>query len=296
MSIYPEALTEHLAGNLTTLCHCWRLTRKDGAVTGFTDHDRGLAVDGTAFEPESGFSASEAHNRLGLATDTVDIEGALSSDRIREDDIAAGLYDGAKVETLLVNWMRPSQFALLRTATIGKITRSDQRFTAELESLAQAFDQPRGRYIRRTCDAELGDQRCGFATSLPGFQATGSVLSADAAGMISVSGLNDFAPGWFSNGLLTWHSGSGAGRSERIRDHRKSGGKTVLALWPDRGSIPQSADSFSVIAGCDKTFATCKVKFANALNFRGFPHLPGNDAGYAYVTEGGQFDGGPLVP
>ena len=42
MSTYPAALTAHLSGNLTTLCHCWRLTRRDGAVTGFTDHDRVL--------------------------------------------------------------------------------------------------------------------------------------------------------------------------------------------------------------------------------------------------------------
>src|SRR5262245_53434640 len=152
MSTYPAALAAHLAGNLTTLCYCWRLTRIDGVVTGFTDHDRGLVVNGVSFEPESGFSASEARDRLGLATDTVDVEGALSSVTIREEDIAAGLYDGAKVETFLVNWREPAQFAPLRTATIGKITRSDQRFAAELESLAHALDQPQGRYVRRTCD------------------------------------------------------------------------------------------------------------------------------------------------
>jgi uncharacterized phage protein (TIGR02218 family) len=296
MSIYPAGLTAHLAGNVTTLCYCWRLTRKDGVVSGFTDHDRGLVVDGVAFEPESGFSASEARDRLGLATDTVDVEGALSSLTIREEDIAAGRYDGATVETFLVNWMDPSRFALLRTATIGKITRSDQRFAAELESLAQALDQPQGRYVRRTCDAELGDQRCGFATSQSGFHGTGSVLLVDAAGMISVSGLAGFESGWFSHGLLTWQSGANAGRSERIRDHRTTGTQTTLALWHDSGSVPQAGDSFTVVAGCDKTFATCQGKFANVLNFRGFPHLPGNDAGYAYVTEGGQFDGGPLVP
>jgi uncharacterized phage protein (TIGR02218 family) len=55
-------------------------------------------------------------------------------------------------------------------------------------------------------------------------------------------------------------------------------------------------DIFSVEAGCDKTFATCKAKFSNALNFRGFPHLPGNDVAYSYVVDGGNFDGGPVVP
>lgn len=125
MTIYPEALAEHLAREVTTACHCWRLTRADGVVSGFTDHDRPLTVDGTLFEPETGFSASEARDTLGLAVDTVDVEGALSSARISEADIAAGLYDGATVETLLVNWRRPQDFVVLRKATIGRITRSD---------------------------------------------------------------------------------------------------------------------------------------------------------------------------
>ncbi|MDX5493645.1 MAG: phage BR0599 family protein, partial [Alphaproteobacteria bacterium] len=27
----------------------------------------------------------------------------------------------------------------------------------------------------------------------------------------------------------------------------------------------------------DKQFTTCRDRFANAVNFRGFPHMPGND-------------------
>ena len=88
MTIYPEALAAHLEGAVTTICHCWRLTRRDGVVKGFTDHDRRLTVDGTPFEPLTGFSATEARDTLGLAVDTVDVEGALSSDEIDEADIA----------------------------------------------------------------------------------------------------------------------------------------------------------------------------------------------------------------
>ena len=88
MSNFPEPLAGHLQGTVTTVCHCWRLTRKDGTISGFTDHDRPLVVDGTGFEPQSGLSASEARDTLGLAVDTVDVEGALSSDSIRDEDIA----------------------------------------------------------------------------------------------------------------------------------------------------------------------------------------------------------------
>lgn len=51
-------------------------------------------------------------------------------------------------------------------------------------------------------------------------------------------------------------------------------------------------------AGCDKSFATCRSKFGNGINFRGFPHLPGNDfivGGVRPSDPGaGPFDGGSL--
>lgn len=296
MSTYPQALHDHFARDVTTVCTCWRLTRADGVVAGFTDHDLPLKVDGLLFEPETGFSASEARETLGMAVDTVDVEGALSSARIRDDDIAAGVYDGAKVETLLVNWRRPGDFAVVRTAAIGKITRSQERFIAELESLASRLDQPNGRSVRRTCDAELGDARCGVDLDQLRLKATGTVASTQGPETIAVYGISGFEPGWFAFGALTWTTGARAGRSERVVDHHMVEGDTLLVLQPRVGPAVGAGDAFSIVAGCDKTFATCKAKFANALNFRGFPHLPGNDAAYSYVGGSGNFDGGPIVP
>jgi uncharacterized phage protein (TIGR02218 family) len=48
----------------------------------------------------------------------------------------------------------------------------------------------------------------------------------------------------------------------------------------------QAGDTFAITAGCDKRFATCVEKFANADNFRGFPHMPGNDFITGYPTRG----------
>jgi hypothetical protein len=32
-----------------------------------------------------------------------------------------------------------------------------------------------------------------------------------------------------------------------------------------------------LVEGCDRTIATCRLRFNNAANFRGEPYLPGND-------------------
>ena len=296
MTEYSTEMLAHLAGEVTTLCHCWRLARRDGAVSGFTDHDRPLTIGETVFEPRSGFSASEARDTLGLAMDTVDVEGALSSADISEDDIAAGLYDGASVETLLVNWRAPDQHASIRTATIGRMTRSDGRFVAELESLMHGLDRPAGRTVRRDCDAELGDGRCRFDLGQPGFTASGNVVATEAPLVLIVEGLSGHGAGWFAGGVLTWSTGANDGSPARVAEHRREGEAARLILRdPDRYP-PAAGDTFTIAAGCDKRFSTCRAKFLNSENFRGFPHLPGNDAAYGYVAEGGQFGGGALVP
>mgnify|MGYP001126787711 CR=1 FL=1 len=53
--------------------------------------------------------------------------------------------------------------------------------------------------------------------------------------------------------------------------------------------------TLTVTAGCDKRFQTCVTRFANAANFRGFPHIPGNDFVVRYPVQGEPGnDGGSL--
>jgi len=294
MSGYSAEFAAHLAQDCTTLCHCWLVTRRDGTTLGFTDHDRMLTVDGNIFEPQSGLSQSEVRTSLGMAVDTVDVEGALSSDVLVEKDIFAGLYDGAKVETFLVNWMDASQFMLIRTSTIGRIERRDGQFVAELESLTASLDKPNGRVLRRQCDAQLGDRRCKVVTDDPAVKGEGVVVAIAGAGKFEVIGLGDYASGWFSLGEISWTSGPLTGRSFAVLDHAVRGGKVFLAVSA-ADPQPEVGAQFTIIAGCDKSFKTCREKFSNGLNFRGFPHLPGNDAAYRYVADGMEFDGGALV-
>ena len=51
----------------------------------------------------------------------------------------------------------------------------------------------------------------------------------------------------------------------------------ALDLWQRAPRPIRPGDAFTVTAGCDKRFDTCRSRFANAKNFRGFPHMPGND-------------------
>jgi uncharacterized phage protein (TIGR02218 family) len=289
-------LVAHLATGVTTLCRCWKVTRGDDVVQGFTDHDRAIVFDDVTYEPESGFDASEETSATGFAVGGLEVLGALSSDRLSADDLAAGLYDGAEVRVFLVNWTTPEERHLLRTGHLGEVTREDGAFRAEIRGLAAQLDQPNGRVFRHACDADLGDARCGVNLAAAAFRGTGAVTVATGRRRFVASGLGDFAAGWFERGRLTWTSGANAGRAIEVRAHRVLSGDVILELWQPMHFDVAGGDAFAVTAGCDKLFGTCVAKFANGTNFRGFPHMPGNDFALSYARAGDVNDGSPVIP
>lgn len=285
MRTLTEGLAQSLASGATTLCHCWRVRRRDGVVLGFTDHDRALEFDGTRFEAASGWQASEVAAGLGLAVDNHDVAGALASGSVSEADILAGRYDGARIETFVVDWASPQDRVSIFTGSIGEVSRSGGAFVAEMRGLSQELSEVRGRLFGHLCDAELGDGRCGVDTQDPALRGAGTVTEALDDRTVIASGLPAFEGGWFRGGRLVWSSGANAGLAVSVADHRREDAGTRLALRESVAGI-ETGDTFSVAAGCDKRFATCREKFANQANFRGFPHMPGNDFALSYPTRG----------
>jgi uncharacterized phage protein (TIGR02218 family) len=281
----PEGLAEHLAMGATTLCRCWRITRRDSVVQGFTDHDEDLVFDGTTFRAGTGFEGTEIEARLGFAVTGTELQGALSSETLSEDDLAAGRYDDAKIELFLVDWSNTENRLLLRTGNLGEVRRENSAFSAEVRGIASRLDEEKGRIFAASCDADLGDARCKIDLDDPAFRGEGAILALEGASIFSASGLDDFADGWFAQGRLEWTSGANTGLAIEIKEHRKDS-DAHLSLWQTMPEPLAAGDTFIVTAGCDKRFETCTAKFSNALNFRGFPHLPGNDFVVAYAVPG----------
>ena len=292
MRTVGDALAAHLAEDATTTCHAWKIIRRDGTVLGFTDHDHDLQFASTLFRAESGYQASDWEAATGLAAPSSDVAGALQSEVITEDDIAAGRYDGARVELYLVNWAEPSQHVRLSVLEIGEITRTSSHFRAELRGLQHRLSQTRGRIYARRCDAAFGDGRCG--KNAHAYTFSGAILSAPDTGRAIVSGLDAHPSRTFRHGLLTFTSGANDGVSTDIESHERAHGSVSLIFWLPLPVRPSPGDTFTIVAGCDKSFATCKAKFDNVENFRGFPHMPGADFSYSYADGDTEHDGGPL--
>ena len=295
MRTLPQGLKDALASGATTLCRCWRLTRRDGVVMGFTDHDRPVSFDGVSYEPGSGFSGEAIESAMGLGVDSHAVQGALSSSAITDEDVERGLYDGAEVELWLVDWQEPANRLLLTRGSIGEIRRRSGVFEAEVVGLAEKLNQPYGRAYLPTCDRRLGDAKCGVDLTSPLYNAGGTVTALLDPQRFTVSGLDAFSRGWFDNGRFVWSSGANAGGEAHVKTHLTPSTGATIELWLSPPLPVAVGDMFEITAGCDKTFATCKEKFDNILNFRGFPHMPGDDWVTAYVKEAGQHDGGSLL-
>lgn len=291
--ISPHMLAS-IASGATTLCSCWRVTRRDGAVLGFTDHDRDINFDGIVYGAMSGLESSAFESSAGLSVGGAEVSGALSAQTLSEADLSNGLFDGARVDVFRVDWSAPHHNVLMESGVIGEVRRSEHAFTAELRSLAHELDQERGRLYQAGCDADVGDGRCRFAfvaepfvierVALDGSDAMNIVIQADA-----------IADDWFAGGRVEFLDGANAGARANVRAHRSGVDGHVVTLWSRLAVSPAFRDRVRVFAGCDKSFETCRLKFSNIANFRGFPHMPGNDHVMTYGKRGAGMDGGSLV-
>lgn len=292
---FPDALKAHLATGSTTVCRAFAVTRRDGVTMGFTDHDRDLSFDGVVFRADSGLTAKALQSGTGLAVDNSEAMGALRSDAITEEDILAGRWDGAAVQAWLVNWVDVSMRALQFRGTLGEITRAGGAFTAELRGLSEKLNQVQGRVFQARCSAVLGDKSCKFDLTQPGYAEERSADAVEEARIFRFQGLASFPERFFEKGRLLVVGGKAAGLVGIVKNDRlTSPTERTVELWQALGLSPSSGDLIRLEAGCDKREDTCRLKFANLLNFRGFPTIPGEDWLMAYPVRAGVNDGGSL--
>ena len=357
MRTIASALATHIAGEVTKLATCWKVTLTNATVKAFTDHDANLVVDAVTYLAASGYTPSDVDTAAALNVDSLEVIGFISSPSITEADLLAGLWDYARVEVFQVNWASVTDGKIWqRVGHLGEVTLNRGQFHAELRGLMQAYTATVVELTSPTCRANLGDTRC--AKALGAFTVTGTVtsISADnatvgdtsraeagptggiaissitkanpgmvtlasklnlaagspvtitsAAGMTTVNGSTTFrnpnaakttfelsvdtttystytgsgvvtplggTSGYFDRGLITFTSGPNTGLSMEVKSYTV--GQMILVL-PMPYTIAVG-NTYSLIAGCDKTFPTCRDRFNNVVHFRGEPYLPGLDS------------------
>jgi uncharacterized phage protein (TIGR02218 family) len=267
------ALSDNLARDLTTIAVCWRVARADGVVLGFTTHDRALDIARLRYEAAPGMTPSAISIGDGLEVDTMEFAGALSAAAITEADLAAGRYDGAALTIFMADWADPAAGTLrLARGTIGKIEQRSGpgggSFTATVRGPTSAFEDVAIETCSPDCRAELGDRRCRVDLAPLTVAARTVAGSARDRVVVAVPAIERFA-----GGRVRPLEGLNAGIDARISAVDGDG----LILFEGLPSALPAGTRIELREGCDKTLATCRTRFANAINFRGEPHVPGSD-------------------
>ena len=253
---------------LTGMTFCWRLERRDGAGLALTSHDRPIEHQGVRYEPSPGMTPAAIRSQLGLDPASSEIAGTLSSRAISEEDLAAGRWDGAALKLVALDWTDPGAPAVdLLEGELGEVDRRDGGFSADLLGAASRLDRPICPTTSPLCRAELGDGACrvdmaGRRLLARAMACQGNLVTVDAA-------IDDR----FRFGELRVLAGPANGEWRTILsvDGQHVGLRSALSKELAAGTPVELRE------GCDKRLETCAGRFANAVNFRGEPHLPGND-------------------
>lgn len=255
-------------GDITSLALCWRLERLDGAGIGLTSHDAPLTSESARYEPAPGMTPAAVARSLGLEPQSAEAAGALSSAALDETDLSVGRWDGAQVRLTVVDWQAPDASPIqLLAGEIGSVNIEGESFSADLRGAAAALEGPVCPATSAECRAEFGDQKC--RVDLAGRTIVAQVVASDGGSLTLDVSVDDR----FVLGRLRYMSGANCGLTSVILS---ASGNSVTVRDLPRGAV-ESGCRVELREGCDKRFETCVSRFANAANFRGEPHLPGND-------------------
>ncbi|WP_221794995.1 DUF2163 domain-containing protein [Aquisediminimonas sediminicola] len=262
-------MPDWLQPEVMTVALCWRLQRRDGVAIGLTSHDRDLWRDGLTYRATPGIVPSAIHQKSGMGVDTMEVTGALSSDAVREDDLIAGRWDGAQLLLFAIDWSDPEGEALVMArGELGEVAIKHGSFTAELRGPTSILERPVVELTSPECRAALGDRRCGVDPA--GLTVLAQVSAVAAADAFTVTAVPSKP---LAYGRVRWMSGANAGLESAVL--AANGGQITLREPPPFAVV--AGARLELMAGCDKRLVTCRFTYGNVANFRGEPHLPGND-------------------
>lgn len=278
MSRTLGALSTHVTQGATSLARCVRLDLLDGTSLGISDHDRALSInlgDGAlTYSPSTGIQPSALTLSVGFDADSLEIRGPLNA-TVTPAAVLGGRYDRARVRLFDANWNTPSQFYPLLAGDIAEARVEAGEFVFEVRGFQDRYNQTIGRVLspycpgtHATCCVQIADSHATTVTAITDDMTftVGMAVSAD-----------------FLFGTATFTTGVLAGT--RPVEIFAVSGNTVTLFTPLAG-LPTIGDAVTLKEGCDRTRTMCRDRFANVLEFRGFPEVPGNDAYLKYPVPG----------
>lgn len=245
-----------------------------GSTTTFAAHQYGVWSRG-AITSEAGFDLNSNTMELTCVPQQDTVYPGLSIGLLSA--ALNSLFDAAKVSVYTVYmpfgaWGDVS--AGVETKWVGQITKindiSRTKVVFECADYLYLLNMKvPSRLVQSNCPWSFADTNCGLTAS--SFTTTFTAASGTTKwSMTPVSAFSE-PSGYYTQGVVKCVTGTNAGLSQAVKLHDGSGNLQMMSPWLLN---PALGDTFSVIAGCDKSLTTCNQKFSNQIHFGGQCFVP----------------------
>ena len=264
------------------MADCFTLTLRTGTILTITNADVPVVLNGATYLANSILIDGLQYKcAVGLDVDKQKVTiSARPTDTIGGipflQAIRNGLLDGCEVQrdrAFLTAWgSAPVGSVTLfkgRVSTVDSVGRTTAAVTVASDLVLLDIDMPRNLY-QPACNHVLFDSGCGLVKNA--FGAAGVVGAGAGATLVPWAGSSTV----YAQGTITFTGGANTGVTANI----KGANATALTLSYPLPSVPAAGDGFIAYQGCDHTLATCRAKFGNGANFRGFPFVPVPETAY----------------
>lgn len=255
------------AEELGTAAYHWIFQRPDGAGFASTSHDRKQVSGSMTREPDVDLLPSELALYDQLFGSSLELEGGVGSPAFTLVDMQSGRWSGASVQLFTGSWSQEAEACLLASGALGRISMQEGRLAMSVDVLPDAARELPCIHTSPECRAVLGDQQCRVDMRSRRLRVTVMALEEDGV-VVDNADLERFGMG-----RLHWISGPQCGLEDMIIVAEKS----RLVLRDAVKSSLQIGDRAVLTEGCDGRRETCSERFANIMNFRGEPDLPGSE-------------------
>lgn len=270
-------LLAHLRQRVTTLAVGIRLDRKDGLAMGFTTVPRRTLIDGLIYDPKTAITPTSVETKISTGMDNSQFAGILSSSKIRDIDVLAGIYDFAKIQIFLFNYadLTMGRIRLVKGRLGEVVTDGNMGFQAEIRGLIQQANQTIIELTSAQCRVDVfADERCQLNRAAHTW--VGTVSSIISPRVLRASDIIGVKPDdWFNFGEFNFLTGANA--SAPISDVKTWVSATGQVEFQIPPRLPvHLGDTFEIVTGCSRIFSRCK-ELENSINFQGEPYVLGPD-------------------
>lgn len=259
-----EVYIAHETAAASDPAELYRIWRESGDEEWtYTSADSAVVYGGKTYSPAA-ISRGAVTYDASLDTSSLDI----TLDRV--SDPAVRFVASHPVEQIWVQVLRvhrdqsPVEAVVVFAGLIVSVGISGAEAKIQCAGIDKALDQQIPTFrIQPGCNATPFDAKC--ALDPDDYVITGVTATVLSGGLVlTATGFAGYADGYFTLGHITIN-----GHRRMIVEHS---GQEIRLRYPIPGMA--SGDGFSAWPGCDGAIETCRDKFNNVINFRGYPDLP----------------------